>query len=264
MILDEIIEYKKEELEETRRRCNINEMRRRVRDLPPPRDFHSIFSSKSEPAGKKTRIIAEVKKASPSNGLLCPGFEPIRIGMAYVENGASALSVLTEKRFFQGNITFLTELKKRFHLPVLRKDFIIEEYQIYESLAAGADAILLIVRILEKKQLKEFISLTHELNMTPLVEVHTKDELEIALSCNARFIGINNRDLDTFKVDLNTTVSLLPFVPEDRLVISESGISSREDILLLEAKGVKGFLVGEALIRERDMGTKLRGLLGID
>ncbi|MFQ5901911.1 MAG: indole-3-glycerol-phosphate synthase, partial [Thermodesulfobacteriota bacterium] len=159
---------------------------------------------------------------------------------------------------------YFTDIKKEFSIPALRKDFIFEEYQVYESLLAGADALLLIVRILEKSQLKELISLANEFNLTSLVEVHTREELEIALLCNAKLIGVNNRDLDTFKVDLEATASLLPFVPKDRLVISESGINSREDILFLEEKGVRGFLVGEALVREKDLGKKLKELVGLD
>ncbi|MEE8422954.1 MAG: indole-3-glycerol phosphate synthase TrpC, partial [Thermodesulfobacteriota bacterium] len=172
------------------------------------------------------------------------------------------LSVLTESRFFQGDLGFLQRLKNELSLPLLRKDFILDEYQVYESLLAGADAFLLIARILEAHELRNLISLAHELNLATLVEVHSEEDLEKTLSSEARLIGINNRNLDTFEVDLNTTLSLLPSIPDGLLVISESGISSRDEILELQKKGVNGFLIGEALLREEDKGKKLQELIG--
>lgn len=262
MILNDIVAHKKRELEEIKTNQSLDEVKRKLKDVPLPRDFYGVFNSTDKKVKGETRIIAELKKASPSKGLICPSFDPLEIGRIYAENGASALSVLTESRFFQGDLGFLQRLKNELSLPLLRKDFILDEYQVYESLLAGADAFLLIARILEAHELRNLISLAHELNLATLVEVHSEEDLEKTLSSEARLIGINNRNLDTFEVDLNTTLSLLPSIPDGLLVISESGISSRDEILELQKKGVNGFLIGEALLREEDKGKKLQELIG--
>lgn len=262
MILNEIVAHKKSELKETKANQSLEEIKRKLKDIPSPKDFCEVLIATAGKDKEETRIIAEIKKASPSKGLICPSFDPLRIGQIYEENGASALSVLTESRFFQGDLAFLQRLKNGLSLPLLRKDFIFDEYQVYESLLAGADAFLLIARILEVNELSNLISLANELNLTTLVEIHSKEDLERALSSGAKLLGINNRDLNTFKVDLNITFSLLPSIPDGLLVISESGISSRDEILELQRRGVNGFLIGEAILKEEDKGGKLKELIG--
>jgi indole-3-glycerol phosphate synthase len=262
MILHEIIEYKKKELEETKAIESLEEIKGKIRDAPSPRNFYTIFNSTVRDDDEATKIVAEIKKTSPSKGLICPSFDPLRIGRIYAENGASAISVLTERQFFQGDLAFIKMLKHEIALPLLRKDFIFDEYQVYESLAAGADAFLLIARILEEDELRNLLSIGDELNLAALVEVHCKEDLDKALSAGAKLIGINNRDLDTFTVDLNTTFSLLPSIPKNFSVISESGIFSRDEIIKLQEKGVNVFLIGEALLREKDIGKKLKQLVG--
>jgi len=262
MILNEIIANKKEEL--TRLKAGfpvkglVQGLKMRIKQLPPTRDFIKAVS------GNDIKIIAEVKKASPSKGIIKKDFNPVEIAKIYEMNGASAISVLTEEKHFHGHIEYLREIKEAVSLPLLRKDFIFDEYQIYESRAAGADALLLIARVLEKKEIERFLDLSHDLGMSCLVEVHDEEELEKVLSTKAKLIGINNRDLKTFKTDIKTTLNLAVKIPKDRIVVSESGINSYNDIDLLKKKGVHVFLVGESLMREKDIGKKLKGLLGID
>ncbi|MGR3220724.1 MAG: indole-3-glycerol phosphate synthase TrpC, partial [Candidatus Anammoxibacter sp.] len=211
----------------------------------------------------KTRIIAEIKQASPSQGILRNDFNPVDIAKSYRKHHAAAISVLTIKYGFNGNIEFLEKVKKSVDIPVLRKDFIFEEYQVYESRAFGADAILLIASILDECQLREYHSLAKELGMDVLTEVHTLEELGKALNCNAEIIGINNRNLKTFDVDINTTLDLIKEVPEGSVVVSESGIKTRDDIELLEKRGVNAFLVGTALMKSDNAGNELDKLLGL-
>src|SRR3989338_31326 len=262
MILNEIIANKKEEL--TRLKADFPEkglvqgLKMRIKHLPPTRDFIKAVS------GNDIKIIAEVKKASPSKWIIKKDFNPVEIAKTYEMNGAAAISVLTEEKYFHGHIDYLREIKEEVSLPLLRKDFIFDEYQIYESRAAGADALLLIARVLEKKEIERFLDLSHDLGMSCLVEVHDEEELEKVLSTKAKLIGINNRDLKTFKTDIKNTLNLVAKVPEDRIVVSESGINSYHDIDFLRGAGVNVFLVGEAIMREKDMGRKLKELLGID
>ena len=262
MILNEIIANKKEEL--TRLKADFPEkglvqgLKMRIKHLPPTRDFIKAVS------GNDIKIIAEVKKASPSKGIIKKDFNPVEIAKTYEMNGAAAISVLTEEKYFHGHIDYLREIKEEVSLPVLRKDFIFDEYQIYESRAAGADALLLIARVLEKKEIEDFLDLSHDLSMSCLVEVHDEEELEKVLSTKAKLIGINNRDLKTFKTDIKTTLNLAIKIPKDRIVVSESGINSYNDVDLLKRKGIHVFLVGESLMREKDIGKKLKELLGID
>jgi indole-3-glycerol phosphate synthase len=212
--------------------------------------------------GGEIRLIAEVKKASPSKGVIREDFDPVDIAKTYARSGAHCLSVLTEKKYFQGNLEYLGEIRKAVPLPLLRKDFIIDEYQVFEARAAGADAILLISACLERRQIEDLISIATELALDVLVESHTYKELDRALLAGASLVGINNRDLYTFSVSIQSTLDLLKDIPEDRIVVSESGIRSREDVLRLQQAGVDAILVGESLMREKDIGKKVKELLG--
>lgn len=260
MMIDKIIADKKKELDRLKAdfpvKGLIQGLKMRIKQIPPTRDFVKAIK------GKGIKIIAEVKKASPSKGVIRDDFNPVEIARIYETNGAAAISVLTEERYFQGRIDYLKEIKDAVSLPLLRKDFIFDEYQIYESRAAGADAVLLIASILEKKEIEEFRALSSSLGMSCLVEIHNEDELEKVLSTKAKLIGINNRDLKTFKTDIKNTLNLAVKIPEDRIVVSESGINSYNDVDLLRRRGVHVFLVGEALMREKDIGRKLKELMG--
>ena len=202
-----------------------------------------------------------MKCASPSRGRLIADFDPVRIAGVYEQNGAAAISVLTDEKYFAGHKNYLTQIKQKVKLPLLRKDFIIDPLQIYETRAIGADAILLIVHVLGKK-LAEFILLSKELGLSPLVEVHTEEELELALAADAEIIGINNRNLDTFVTDIETSRKLRAQIPADKIVVAESGIMSRADIEFLMQANIHAFLIGEALITAPDIGKKLRAFKG--
>lgn len=221
------------------------------------------------PPSRETRIIAEIKKASPSKGMLRPDLQPTDLARTYQEGGAAAISVLTERHFFLGALEFLTQIRGCCSLPLLRKDFILDPYQLYEARAYGADAALLIVALLQlcpqgapEEQLKELVALCAELGIEPLIEVHSLAELEVALLADSPLIGINNRNLTTFQTDLEVTLRLLREIPPGKLVISESGIQDRADILRLEEAGVTAFLIGETLVRVADPAAKLRELRG--
>ena len=209
-------------------------------------------------------LIAEVKKASPSKGVIREDFDPVAIAREYADNGATCLSVLTDEKYFQGKLEYLRQIRKAVTLPLLRKDFTIDPYQIVESRAAGADAILLIVAALPNKDLCYYLKIARQYDLAALVEVHDREELEEALEAGADLIGINNRDLHTFRSSLSVTLDLLSDLPPDpnRLVVSESGIFTRADVEKLGQAGVNAVLVGEALMRERDIGAKVRELLG--
>lgn len=226
------------------------------RDIPSIRDFKAAVS-----APRQINLIAEIKFASPSAGLIRPKTDPILIGRTYEEAGAAAISLLTDMRFFQGDLNHLPRLKKAVALPILRKDFIIDELQVREASIYGADAILLIARILSHAQLADLISACRELGMAPLTEVHDKDDLEKAIDCGAEIIGINNRDLDSFTVDINTTFKLAPLVPEDRVVISESGLAKKADIRSLKDTRVQAALIGSALMRSDEPAMKTAELV---
>lgn len=261
MILDEIINNKKMELDRLKAdfpvKGLIHGLKMRIKQLPPARDFVKAVK------GGGIKIIAEVKKASPTKGIIRKNFDPLEIARIYEANGASAISVLTEEKYFQGHIDYLKEIKDAVSIPIIRKDFIFDEYQVYESRAAGADAILLIAGILEKKAIDEFLKLSHSLGMSCLVEAHDEHDIDKVLSTKAKLIGINNRDLKTFKTDIKTTLNLIAKIPKDRVVVSESGINSYNDVDMLKRKGIHIFLVGEPLMRENDIGKKLRELRGI-
>ena len=255
MILDEIVAYKRGELAQRKAELPLADVMARARQEPPPRDFEGALRAPG------ISLIAEVKKASPSKGLLCPDFDPVRIATAYRDGGAAAISVLTDEHFFQGSLTHLTTVREHVELPVLRKDFLFDPYQVYEARAAGADAALLIVGILDDGLLRELHDLVGELGLAALVEVHDEGELERALGAGARIIGINNRDLRTFQVDLGTTGRLRALVPDDCVVVAESGIHTRSHVEQLREWRVDAMLVGESLVTSGDIVGKARELL---
>jgi len=262
--LGEIIRIKEERLREIKAGADyssrLGALRKEAEKAPPVRDFYGALKEKGGP--EAIRIIAEIKKASPSKGVIREDFSPDLIALDYELGGAAAISVLTEEKFFLGSLTFLREVRDVAGLPVLRKDFLLDEYDILESRAAGADAVLLIAAILEEGRLRRLLELARELGMRALVEVHSEAELDTALRTGAEIIGINNRDLSTFRVDLDTTRRLAPLVPEGKVIVSESGIEGRADILSLKEVGVDAFLIGETLMREKDPAEKLRELIG--
>lgn len=257
MILDDIVRSKKQELAEVRERVPLSQLQARAPKQPPPRDMIAALK------GEGISLIAEVKKASPSRGIIKAALDPVALAQTYAANGAAAISVLTEGKYFMGSLEHLSAIKGvlRDGPPVLRKDFIFEAYQIYESRAYGADCQLLIAAILGVGWLKELVSLARELGMSCLVEVHNESEVRKALDAGAELIGINNRDLYTFNVDLTTTIRLRPLIPPDRVVVSESGIRTREDVLRLSECGVDAILVGEELVSARDIAARMRELL---
>jgi len=255
-ILEEIAEYKRGFVAECKRRQSAQDIRLRAGDSPDPLDFLAALQ------GEDIALIAEVKKASPSKGIIREDFHPERIADTYAENGARCLSVLTDEAYFQGSDAYLQAARAACGLPALRKDFTVDEYQLYETRVLGADAILLIVSLMDGSQLADYVGLAGELQMAALVEVHDAGELDRAKRAGAQLIGVNNRDLKTFKTTLDTTFELLDYMPSDALVVSESGINHREDVKRLAEAGVDAILVGEALMRERDIGAKVRELLG--
>ena len=257
MILDKIRAYKLKEVAESKRLVSIESLKERCKDVP-----EAVGSSAALKKDNRIKFIAEVKKASPSAGIIREDFNYINIAKEYEAGGASAISVLTDKEFFKGDIRYLSEIKETVNLPVLRKDFIIDPYQIYEARAAGADLVLLIARILTKEQIEIFLSLSHKLGMECLVEVHDNDELEKVLETEAVIIGINNRNLDTFETNLETTLQLCHRIPECKIVVSESGIKTRADVLILEEAGIDAILIGETLMRSRDISQKIKELFG--
>ena len=258
-ILDTIVQDKKKELAEAKQKTPLETLKSRMTDFPQVRDFAGALTA-AHPSS--VRIIAEVKKASPSKGILCQQFDPVAIARAYGDGGAAAVSVLTEKNYFQGSLEYLRAIKEAIPLPVLRKDFIFDPYQLYESRAYGADAVLLIAGMLSEELLAELLQLSRALSLFHLVEVHDQNDLQKALAAGAEIIGINNRDLKTFVTDIRTTIDLMPAIPEDKIVVSESGISSRQDLEQLAAAGVDAFLIGETLMKEKNPGIKLRELIG--
>jgi indole-3-glycerol phosphate synthase len=257
-ILDEIFAHKREEVAAQKRAVSLAEVKARAADAPPPRDF--VAALRASPA--RPALIAEAKKASPSKGVMAPDFDPIALAGAYRAAGAAAMSVLTDERYFQGHLDDLRRIAALSGgLPLLRKDFIFDPYQVYEARAAGADAVLLIVACLEPGRLRELHALVRDLGMAPLVEVHTAAEAEIALSCEPILVGINNRDLHTFTVNLETTERLRPLFPPDVCIVAESGIKSRADAARLAAAGADAMLVGESLVTAADTEQKIRSLL---
>lgn len=257
-ILKRILRRKAEEVAERSRRLPLRELGRRAEHAPAVRPFAAALSDKL--AQGQVAVIAELKKASPSKGVLRAAFDPAALAESYARAGAAALSVLTDEIFFQGSDAFLVQAREACSLPVLRKEFIVDDYQVYESRALGADCVLLIVAALGDAQLTKLSALAHHLGMDVLVEVHDEEELERALALDAPLIGINNRDLRTFETALEVTLALRERIPADRVVVTESGIHTAADIALMRAHGVHAFLVGEALMQAPDPGERLREL----
>ncbi len=267
MILDRILEHKRAELRHKQSRSYLADLKAAIRDAPPVLGFAVTLDATRTPASPA--LIAEIKKASPSLGLLreefSNTFDYLGLARIYQEQGAAALSVLTDKEFFQGDLRYLAEIKRALPIPALNKEFMVGDVQFYEARAHGADAVLLIVAALERRQLMDFHALATELGMDSLFETHHERELDTVLEWipTARMIGINNRDLKTFTTDLNVTFRLAKRIPPDKLIISESGIHEREDVTKLNEAGVHAMLIGESLIRAEHTGDKVRELLGL-
>jgi indole-3-glycerol phosphate synthase len=257
MLLDEIVFHKKEELERVQKALPLEVLLDKLSSIEKPRGL-----MRSLRGSRGMAVIAEIKCASPVKGKLCEKFDPRILAAAYEAGGARAISVITERLYFKGRPEYVAMAKNVVDLPVLRKDFIFTDYQIYESRYIGADALLLIVSILDDKMLRRLVNLTAALDMVALVEIHNRVELSRALGAGAHLIGVNNRNLQTFEVSLSTTLALAPAVPADIILVSESGITNRKDILQLEQAGVKAALLGETLVRAEDPCTKLKELLG--
>ena len=257
-ILNKIVAVKREEVAAAIQRKSLAAMRYDAESRVLTRDFVGALRAKI--AAGQPAVIAEIKKASPSKGVLRADFIPADIAQSYAEYGAACLSVLTDAQFFQGCIDYLKQARASCQLPVLRKDFMVDAYQIYESRAMGADAILLIAACLDDAQMKDFEQIAHSLDMAVLVEVHDAPELERALKLKTPLIGVNNRNLKTFEVSLDTTLSLMRGIPADRLLVCESGIHSRDDVLRMGAAGVNAFLVGEAFMSAKEPGEALAAL----
>jgi indole-3-glycerol phosphate synthase len=257
-ILEKIVAVKHQEVAAAQRRKSLTALRADAESRVLTRDF--VGAMRSKIAAGHPAVIAEIKKASPSKGVLREEFIPADIAQSYAEHGAACLSVLTDVDFFQGSVDFLKQARASCQLPVLRKDFMVDAYQIYESRAMGADAVLLIAACLDDAQMKDFEAIARNLDMAVLVEVHDQAELERALKLKTPLIGVNNRNLKSFEVSLDTTLTLRSHVPADRILVTESGIQTREDVLRMGAAGINAFLVGEAFMRTSDPGVALAEL----
>jgi indole-3-glycerol phosphate synthase len=255
-ILSKILDRKRAEVIARRKRDPVGSLEQRITEQSPARGFARVIQARV--AAAEPAVIAEVKKASPSKGIIRADFRPAEIAASYQAGGASCLSVLTDVDFFQGADSYLQQARAACELPVLRKDFTVDPYQVIEARAIGADAILLIVAALDNDQMRELAATAGEVGLDVLVEVHDRAELDRALELATPLIGINNRDLHSFETRLETTVELLPYIPADRLVITESGIHTAEDVALMRNHQVFGFLVGEAFMRAPEPGEKLR------
>ena len=256
MILSKIIEEKRKEVDKAQKDVSLNEMKQQAGKLYIKSSFKREISRKGH-----INLIAEIKKSSPSKGVLRHDFDPVKIALTYHAAGANAISVLTDERFFDGKLEYIKMVKERVTLPILRKDFIIDEYQVYESAVAGADAILLIAQILTQEELSHYHSIARDLGMDVLVEVHNAEEMQKALSSPAVIIGINNRDLTSFNVDISVTQQLIRMIPENKIIVSESGIESYEQMMFLKSLGVNAALIGETFMRVDNIGEKVRELM---
>lgn len=256
-ILDEIVSLKRQEVERAKKAIPAERLRELIKNVPPVRDFFSPLA-----AGGSIKLIAEVKKASPSKGLIRKDFDPVQIALAYEAAGATCLSVLTDEPFFQGCLDYLRQIRAEVNLPLLRKDFILDSYQLLEARVAGADAVLLIAECLDDCNLRKLHNETIELGMTPLVEFYDPENLPRVLATGAQLIGVNNRDLRTFVTDLGHTIRLREQVPLDAVLVGESGIHTRADVLRLQEAGVDAMLVGESLMAQDNISTAVRILLG--
>lgn len=256
-ILDEIVAKKKERLNLVKSRVPLSALKPGISGIEKPRDFKVALKRKQN---ERIKLIAEIKKASPSKGVIRENFNPVEIASVYEKKQASAISILTEEDFFQGNLEFIPKVKKVTTIPLLRKDFIFDEYQIYESRANEADAILLIAAILDKNQAREYLHIAKELGLPVLFEVHDHKELEMALFIDADIIGINNRNLKTLKIDINNTFEIKKEIPSGKIIVSESGIKTRDDIQRLEATGIDAVLIGTSFMEAEDIGKKIEEL----
>ena len=256
MILDRIVADVRQRLPERKKQKPLEELKRLVDNCEAPRDFLGALK------GERIEVIAEIKRASPSKGWLCPDMDVATLAGSYALGGAAAISVLTEPNWFKGDLDYLSVIHQAVGLPLLRKDFIIDPYQIYEARSYGADAVLLIASILSSLELSELLDVTRSLMMAALVEIHNESEIEKALNARANLIGINNRNLANFSVDIGTTLKLRPLIPTEVAVVSESGIKSHNDINILQEVGVNAVLVGETLVSSPDPEAKLKELRG--
>ncbi len=256
MILSRIIEEKRKVVEEAKRLKPQEELLKEIKNLSVKSSFKKNISRPHH-----INLIAEIKKASPSKGILRGDFNPVKIAITYQANGASAISILTDERFFEGALEHLVKARGNVSVPILRKDFVIDEYQIYETVAAGADAILLICEILSIAELTRFHNTATELGLDCLVEVHNEEDIEKALAIDAAIVGINNRDLHTFKVDLGVTQRLIRMIPQNKTIVSESGIKRYEDVMFLKSLGVNAVLIGESFMEADDIAAKMREIM---
>jgi indole-3-glycerol phosphate synthase len=256
-ILDEILVKTRETIARDRESISAERLESELADLPPCRDFHGALAS-----GDRVNLIAEVKRASPSAGLIRPDFVPAQIARCYVDGGAACISVLTDEPFFQGSLDYLREVREAVDVPVLRKDFIVDRYQLLQARHAGADCVLLIAECLTADELKRLHESAIELGMQTLIELFEPSNLDAVLATGTRLVGVNNRDLRTFKTTLQHTLDLCPSIPNDRLIVGESGIREHADLLHLASGGVKAVLVGESLMRQPDITRAVRDLLG--
>lgn len=256
-ILDKIVATKKDEIAAAKEATPIAELESAITDAPPVRDFFAALSAEGP-----IKLIAEVKRASPSKGLIREDFDPVKIAKTYEAHGASCISVLTDVEYFQGSLDYLRQVRAAVNIPILRKDFIIDSYQLFEARAAGADAVLLIAECLDDCNLRKLHNETIDLGMTPLVEFYEFSNLERVMAAGASLIGINNRNLHTFETDLKHTVLLRKQIPDDCVVVGESGIHSRADANMLAEAGVQAILVGEHLMSQPDIGEAVDRLLG--
>ena len=256
-ILDEIVQTKRGEIARAKKGVSTDRLREQIKDAPPVRDFFAPLA-----AGGPIKLIAEVKKASPSKGIIRQDFDPVQIALAYEAAGASCLSVLTDEPFFQGSLDYLRQIRAAVNLPLLRKDFILDSYQLLEARAAGADAVLLIAECLDDCSLRKLHNETLDLGMTPLVEFYDPENLPRVLAAGVQLIGVNNRDLRTFVTDLGHTIRLREKVPPDAVLVGESGIHTRADVLRLQEAGVDAMLVGESLMAQDNISAAVRILLG--
>lgn len=257
-ILDTILWHKRDEVAARRAQVPLEALQSRLAELPPTRDFAAALR---HPALGPTALIAEVKKASPSAGIIRADFDPVAIAQTYETNGASCLSVLTDARFFQGHEDYLQQIRAAVSIPLLRKDFTVDSYQITEARAIGADAILLIAAALTRPQMADYMALAHSLGLTALVEVHTEEEMQVAADIQAPVIGINTRDLKSFVTDLGVFERLAPLAPAGSVLVAESGLKTPTDVARVRAAGAHAILVGESLMRSPDIGAALRGLM---
>jgi indole-3-glycerol phosphate synthase len=260
-MLSEILATKRTEIEWQRERVSLPELEEQLGSAPPTRGFRTALT-----AARGGGLIAEIKKASPSKGILCEDFDPLSIARIYAAHGATCLSVLTDERYFQGKLEYIRQIREIVPLPILRKDFVIDEYQILESRLAGADAILLIVAALSPQDLREFLRTARRCDLDAIVEVHDEAEMREAVDAGADIIGINNRNLHTFRTNIAVSVDLMATSPPPvgTLVVSESGVFTRQDVQALLRAGIHAVLVGEALVHSEDIGAKLTELLGAD